>query len=100
MVNLVLCVAVAAVISVGFVEVVKNFVPASAGTKVKTVIGIVFEAAVGVGIALVDALFNTSGAVTTTLRAVIVAAGTVGAAQFGYTYIAKLIAAITEKLKK
>ena len=59
MVNLILSVLIAAVIAVGYVDVVKNLFPvATTNPKVKTVIGIVFEALVGVGVSLVGALFD------------------------------------------
>lgn len=99
MVNLILSVLIASVIAVGYVEIVKNFFP-DFSPKIKTVVGIVFEALVGVGVSLVGALFDKTSVVTGVLRAIIIAVGTVGAAQFGYTYITSFITAIKDKLKK
>lgn len=101
MVNLILSVLIASVIAVGYVDIVKNLFPvATMNPKVKTIIGIIFEALVGVGISLVGALFDKTSIATGVLRAIIIAVGTVGLAQFGYTYIASLITAIKDKLKK
>ena len=101
MVNLILSVLIASVIAVGYVDIVKNLFPvATMSPKVKTIIGVAFEALVGVGISLVGALFDKTSVATGILRAIIIAVGTVGVAQFGYTYIASLITAIKDKLKK
>lgn len=99
MVNLIFSVLIASIIAVGYVEIVKNFFP-NCGPKVKTIIGIVFEALVGVGVSLVGALFDKTSVLTGVLRAIIIAVGTVGLAQFGYTYITSLITAVKDKLKK
>ena len=90
MLSLVFTIAVAAVIAIGFVDVVKNFLPDTVSTKVKTIIGIVFEAAVGAGVGVIDAMIGSS-ALPGALYTIVVAAGTVAAAQFGYTYFAKPI---------
>lgn len=82
MVNLILSVLIASVIAVGYVDVVKNLFPiATMNPKVKTIIGIVFEALVGMGVSLVGALFDKTSVVTGVLRAIIIAVGTVGVAQ-------------------
>lgn len=91
MLSLVFTIAVAAVIAIGFVDVVKNFLPDTVSTKVKTIIGIVFEAAVGAGVGVIDAMIRGSSALPGALYTIVVAAGTVAAAQFGYTYFAKPI---------
>ena len=93
MVNLILSILIAAVIAVGYVDVVKNLFPvATTNPKVKTVIGIVFEALVGVS--LVGALFDKTSVATGVLRAIIIAVGTVGVAQFCYSYILSFIKSI------
>ncbi|MCF0126425.1 MAG: hypothetical protein HUJ68_11875 [Clostridia bacterium] len=97
MVNLILNVLVASVIAVGFVDLVKNFFP-KASTAGKTVIGIVFEVLVGIGVSFVSSLFDNTSVLTGVLRAIVTAVGTVGASQFCYTYIASLISAIKNKL--
>ena len=101
MVNLVLSVLIASVIAVGYVDVVKNLFPvATMGPRVKTIIGIVFEALVGVGVSLVGALFDKTSVSTRVLRAVIIAAATVGVAQFCYSYIFGFISTVKDRLKK
>lgn len=101
MVNLVLSVLIASVIAVGYVDVVKNLFPvATMGPRVKTIIGIVFEALVGVGVSLVGALFDKTSVATGVLRAVIIAAATVGVAQFCYSYIFGFISTVKDRLKK
>ena len=101
MVNLILSVLIASVIAVGYVDIVKNLFPiATINPKVKTVIGIIFEVLVGVGVSLVGALFDKTSAATGVLRAVIIAAATVGIAQFGYSYIFGFISTVKDRLKK
>jgi vacuolar-type H+-ATPase subunit I/STV1 len=101
MVNLILSVLIASVIAVGYVDVVKNLFPiATMNPKVKTVIGVVFEALVGVGVSLVGALFDKTSVATGVLRAVIIAVATVGVAQFCYSYIIGFISAVKDRLKK
>lgn len=101
MVNLILSVLIASVIAVGYVDVVKNLFPvATTNPKVKTIIGIVFEALVGVGVSLIGALFDKTSVVTGILRAIIIAASTVGVTQFCYNYIIGIISAVKDKLKK
>ena len=95
MANLILSILIAAVIAVGYVDVVKNLFPvATTNPKVKTIIGIVFEALVGVGVSLVGALFDKTSVATGVLRAIIIAVGTVGVAQFCYSYILSFIKSI------
>lgn len=101
MVNLILSVLIASVIAVGYVDVVKGLFPiATMNPRVKTIIGVVFEALVGVGVSLIGALFDKTSIVTGVLRAIIIAAGTVGVAQFCYSYILSFINSIKDKLKK
>lgn len=81
MVNLILSVLIASVIAVGYVDVVKNLFPiATTNPKVKTIIGIVFEALVGVGVSLVGALFDKASVATGVLRVIIIAVGKIGRA--------------------
>ena len=81
MVNLILSVLIASVIAVGYVDIVKNLFPvATMSPRVKTIIGVVFEALVGVGVSLVGALFDKTSVATGILRAIIIAVGTVGVA--------------------
>ena len=69
MVNLILSVLIASVTAVGYVDIVKNLFPvATMNPKVKTIIGVVFEALVGVGISLVGALFDKTSVATGILR--------------------------------
>lgn len=101
MVNLILSVLIASVIAVGYVDIVKKLFPiATTNPKVKTIIGVVFEALVGVGVSLVGALFDKTSVTTGVLRAIIIAVGTVGTAQFCYSYIVGIISAIKDRLKK
>ena len=101
MVNLILSVLIASVIAVGYVDIVKNLFPvATMSPRVKTIIGVVFEALVGVGISLVGALFDKTSVATGILRAIIIAVGTVGVAQFCYSYILSFIKSIKDKIKK
>ena len=101
MVNLILSVLIASVIAVGYVDIVKNLFPvATINPKVKTIIGIVFEVLVGVGVSLVGALFDKTSVATGVLRAIIIAASTVGVAQFCYSYILSFINFIKNKIKK
>jgi len=99
MVNLILSVLIASIIAVGYVDIIKNFFP-KAGPRVKTIIGIVFEVLIGIGVSLVGALFDKTSVATGVLRAIIIAIGTVGVSQFCYSYIASFITAIKDKLKK
>ena len=98
MVSLILSILVAAVIAVGLTDVLKNFLPANLPTRVKTAVGVVVDAGIGVAVALVSASMNGANALGAVLSCIVVAIGTVGVANVGYNYIAKLIAGIKEKL--
>lgn len=101
MVNLILSVLIASVIAVGYVDIVKNLFPIeTTNPRMKTIIGVVFEALVGIGVSLVGALFDKASVATGVLRAIIIAVGTVGVAQFCYSYILSFIKSIKDKLKK
>ena len=101
MVNLILSVLIASVIAVGYVDIVKNLFPvATMSPRVKTIIGVVCEALVGVGVSLVGGLFDKTSVATGILRAIIIAVGTVGVAQFCYSYILSFIKSIKDKIKK
>lgn len=98
MLNFVFTAVVAAIVGVGLVDVVKNFIPETLPTFVKTIISVVIEAVVALAFFLVFPIGES--VVGKILAGVFEVATAVGIAQVGYGYIAKLIKAIVEKLKK
>lgn len=97
MFNALVIVLVASVVSVGLVEVVKNFLPDSLNTIVKTIIGLVIELAVGVLTVLV---FDN----TTVWAKIFEVVAIIAVSQLYYTtlvdLIRKLVAFLKSKITK
>lgn len=84
-------IAFVAIVAVGLVELVKNFLPESTNSKVLTLISLVISAALPIvyGIAMKQGV----------LKPVVSTLGVVGLTQTSYDFVFKLLKSAIEKLK-
>lgn len=92
MFNALLIVFVASIVSVGLVEVVKNFLPSTLNTIIKTIIGLVIELAIGI---LTVFVFDTSTIAAKIFEVIAI----ISISQLYYTTLVDLIRKLVTFLK-